>query len=104
MTETPDTPFDAGNPEHVRERARKAKRQERDRDAFLTAMMEQQHGRSWMFDLLGFCGVSRSSFASNALEMARREGQRNVGLYLLEQVTRVAPESYVEMLKEHADE
>lgn len=104
MSDTIDRPFDAGDPDHVRDRARKAKRRDRAHDAVLGALMERAEGRAWLWELLGFCGVFQSSFAPNALEMARREGQRNVGLRLLAEINRVAPDGYMQMLKEQANE
>lgn len=60
---TEEEPFDAGNPEHVRERERKAKVREDVRREGLRYIMADRRGRAWMRHLLGeklFTRVGRS--------------------------------------------
>lgn len=66
----------------------------------LQEIMAFKRGRAFVYRLLETCGIYRSSFASEALAMAFREGERNVGLRLLSEVTEVSPEKYHTMLKE----
>jgi len=65
-------------------------------------LMSSKRGRAIVRDLMTFCGVYKSSFTGNS-ETYFREGQRNVGLYLLSVVQEHAPEHYVEMVKETTD-
>jgi hypothetical protein len=61
-----------------------------------------------MLDLLERTHCFGSSFGTNALAMAFAEGERNVGLQLLNDIMSVAPDQYVLMMREkngreHAD-
>ena len=51
--------------------------------------------------LLGDAGVFRSSFNTNALQMAANEGNRVYGLRVLNRVMALAPEKFEHMLKEN---
>jgi hypothetical protein len=55
----------------------------------------------------GFCrsaGVGQQPFANNALQTAFACGELNVGQRVLDRITSVSPEGYLEMMKEMADE
>ena len=65
-------------------------------------LMSNKRGRAIVRDLMTFCGVYRASFTGNS-ETYFREGQRNVGLYMLALVQEHAPQQYVEMVKEAHD-
>lgn len=93
----------AGNPDEVSKARRKSDRRQRAIDNALKAMMGHRETRLWIFDLLEFCNLYRSSFATSGLVMAQNEGQRNVGLRLLADIMRVAPEQYVLMLTENKE-
>lgn len=62
-------------------------------------LMNDKRGRRIVWRLLEKTGVYRSSFTGNS-ETFFREGQRNVGLMLIEQIHALAPEAYVLMLTE----
>lgn len=66
----------------------------------LKMLMSNASGRRFMWKLLGDCRIFHSNFSTSALEMARREGRREIGLKLLEQVHLLCPERYEEMRKE----
>ncbi len=59
--------------------------------------MSTRDGRAWMWDHLSACGVFRSSYVSNSLDMSFNEGMRNVGLKLLNQLQTYAFEAYQKM-------
>lgn len=69
----------------------------------IQAIMDLPQGRAFIFDLLEFCQIGHSVFATNALIMAHQSGKQNVGLKVQGEVMALAPERYLEMLKE-ADE
>lgn len=99
----PHDPFDlVGNDEQ------KAKREKAQRlDAYLSDedmkwFMGAKRGRRIAYRILDRSGVFRSSFTGNS-ETFFREGMRNVGLILLNQIHEVVPESYVLMMKERND-
>lgn len=63
-------------------------------------VMAHKQGRRFVWRLLEQYGVFRSSFRTDALEMAFLEGQRNDGLRLMADIHEHAPDRYVEMLGE----
>ena len=84
-----------------------ASRRERDRakrdTADLRWIMSDPRGRRFIWRLLGITGIFRSSFTGNS-ETFFREGERNVGLKLLTDVTRDANDFYLTAQQEAADE
>lgn len=96
----PDSTPNLGEPDDVRQAKLEAKVRKREADAVYSGIMQHAGGRRWMYDLLGRCGVYTTSFDRSALQMSFLEGQRNIGLALVAEVTRVCPELYVQMLKE----
>lgn len=67
-------------------------------------LMKQKRGRRMMMRMLELSGVYRTSFSENALTMAFNEGNRNPGLYWLNQIHQHCSEQYTAMLQEQADE
>jgi hypothetical protein len=63
-------------------------------------LMANKRGRRIIWRLLERTGVFRTSFRLNN-EMAFLEGQRNVGLILLDAIHAHCPDAYLTMLKEH---
>jgi hypothetical protein len=74
----------------------------RDQLAVLVKIMSEPVGREWFYDLLSSCHVYTSSFGHNALAMAFREGERNVGIRIGSDITEASPDLYLQMLKEAA--
>lgn len=68
----------------------------------LVWLMGSKRGRRIVWRLLERTGVYRSSFTGNS-ETFFREGQRNVGLWLMAQIHEVCPDQYALMLKEQND-
>lgn len=67
----------------------------------IQALMETEFGRRIMWRLLSqFCGVFDATFSSDALAMAWKEGQREVGLRLIEEIQKYTPHDYARMLSE----
>lgn len=66
----------------------------------LGRFMSTPPGREYMYDLLASCHVYTTSFATNALAMAFREGERNIGLRLGADLTEASADLYLQMLKE----
>lgn len=95
----PKRPFDAGDAEAVRGREKLTKESERRRVNGLKVIVENEDARAWLWELLGFCGIARSSFTGNS-ETFFREGQRNVGLRIQAELVKHHPEKYITMMKE----
>jgi len=94
---------DLGDPIQVRDRNRDLRMAEKTRKDMISAIMGLKQGRAYFYELLAFCQVGHSPFASNALIMAHSCGQMNVGLKVQGDLMAVVPELYLQMLKE-ADE
>jgi hypothetical protein len=65
----------------------------------IDALMSTPAGARFIWRLLTLSGVFRSSFSSDALIMAMNEGQRNIGLRLLGDLTEACPEKYINMMR-----
>lgn len=62
--------------------------------------MATQDGRAWMWEHLAECGVFRSSYVNNAMDVAFNEGARNVGLHLLSDLQEFAFAEFQQMERE----
>lgn len=98
-------PFDLNSPEDARalaeEKARAVMRVEKDD---LLWLMRSKQGRRIAHRILDRAGVFRSSFHTNALQMAFNEGTRNEGLAFLAKLMDYCPEQYSMMLKEQRED
>lgn len=63
-------------------------------------LMSNKRGRRIVWRLLDQAGVFRSSFNTNAAQMAFAEGNRNYGLRMLSQIHALCPDQYPVMMKE----
>lgn len=89
-----------GEKDEVTSRNKRAKKAQLEQDAAISALMQHPQTRSWMYQLLSWCGMYQSSFDRSALSMAFNEGARNVGLRVTSEIMRVCPDSYVQMIRE----
>ncbi len=94
-------PYNAADPDQVKGREGRQKIREAQKRAALARLMSDAEGRMWMWDLLSLCGVYHSSFSREALSMAFSEGRRDIGLHLVAQIHKLAPEQYVRMTQEN---
>ena|SRR5215472_9505159 len=92
--------MDASDPKQVRQAQKEARIRERLRQDVIRNLMSGIAGRSFIYDLLNGCHVFGTSFALNGLQMAFNEGERNVGLKLLNDIMQAAPDSYPLMMRE----
>ena len=81
--------------------SRKTKRAAREEDEALLGVLASVHGRRVLWGELGAAGVFRTSFAMDPLAMAYNEGRRSRGLEMLDRILDLAPERYLEMMREH---
>lgn len=75
-------------------------RRDQEKDDFKWLMGHRQ-GRRFVWRLLSKAGVFRTSFRSDALNMAFLEGQRNLGLLLTSEIHEVCPEREHDMKTEN---
>ncbi|MCM2575069.1 endopeptidase [Achromobacter xylosoxidans] len=98
------TAYDPLNPS-VTETDREAKREDAKHESRVESydmkwLMGNRRGRRIVWRLLSRAGVYRTSFSTNAMQMAFNEGNRNEGLRLMTSLLQNCPERYAEMLQE----
>lgn len=98
------TAYDPLNPS-VTHTDRDAKREDAKHEARIESddmkwLMGNRRGRRIVWRLLSRAGVFRTSFSTNAMQMAFNEGNRNEGLRLITSLLQTCPERYAEMLQE----
>ena len=92
--------FNAADPDQV-DAARRTERMKREQEAAdIKALLADPAGRRVLWRLLDHCGVFRSSFTGHGARDAFNEGTRNVGLFLMAEITGADPDAFVTMLKE----
>jgi hypothetical protein len=90
------------DPEQVKKAAEKEKQgYERDLDD-VRKILATDYGRRFFWRYLGICGVFRTSFTGNSHTFFN-EGERNIGLRLLEDVNNADPTAYVKMVNEREE-
>ena len=67
----------------------------------LSKILCEEHGRRYMWRLLSFCRVMDRSMDRDALVMAFREGQRDIGMRLMQDIYEAEPVAYETMRLEH---
>lgn len=93
--------IDLSDPKQVKEREAKAKLREDNRRRVLASLLSTPEGRDWMWAKLSDCNIFATTFiAGDAYASAFNEGRRSVGLALLADLMRAAPETYVAMQRE----
>jgi hypothetical protein len=97
------TPYNAGNEQHVAKRQKSQKIRDLQKKAALRRLMSDAEGRMWVWDLLVRCGAFQLSFSRDALIMAFNEGRRDIGNHLMADITRISPEMYMRMAVENQE-
>lgn len=87
------------DPEAVRGKKERAVQREAKRLNGLRRVMNDPESRLWLWDLLSFCGINRTSFTGNSTTFFN-EGQRNVGLRVQADLTKHFPKEFIDLLKE----
>lgn len=90
-------PYDSGDIKQVKRQQQKVQsKEERLTNAFIN-LMASPDGRLVFGWLLEQTGPYRSSFATNALQMAYQEGLRKLGLILTDRMAAADPKAWVAM-------
>ena len=85
----------------VRAAEKSAKLADRQRGEVLTTIVETTAGRQYLWDRLEAAHIFRSSFSTDAVQMAFYEGERNQGLLLLGDIMQWCPDQFIQMMREH---
>jgi hypothetical protein len=70
----------------------------------ISALQQHRQGRKFLWWLLEIGGVGQQPYATNALQTSFNCGTLNVGNQILEAIVATAPEGYLTIMKENADE
>src|SRR5262245_7475991 len=92
--------YNAGERKDVRRAEKDAKLAEQQRRETITQIMDSIPGRRWMLEKLEECHVFRTSFHREPTAMAFAEGQRDIGLKLLNDIMVSCPDHYILMMRE----
>ena len=92
---------DTSDPRQVEKAIKAAKTKDEVREEGLRQLLNSAQGRAWMWGLLEQCDPYRTPFNTDALQMSFNCGESNVALKLIGEIHRVAPESYLVMMKEN---
>ena len=91
---------DLSNPTDVKRIAKDARQADLVRQEIIRGIMSLPQGRGWMYGLLERCHVFQTTFTGKSLSMAFQEGERNIGLELIQDVMAACPDQYVAMIRE----
>lgn len=69
----------------------------------MRAVLDMPEARRFLWRLLGHCRVNQSVFEPNS-RMAYNSGMQDVGHFVLGEITKARPESYLLMMQEHQEE
>ncbi len=93
--------FDSSDPKAIREAREKVKSKDQLAKDGLKVTMSNENGRAWLYRVLLACDPFRNCFSLDALEMARRCGEVNIGLQIIAEMQEVSPELYLQTMKEN---
>jgi len=68
----------------------------------IRSMLKSPEGRRVMWYMLSSCRTMAASMSANPYDTAYREGQRSIGLMLLDDIMEAKPEAYDQMRREYA--
>ena len=73
----------------------------RDRErSDIKKVLDRSEGRRFIWRILSEAGIYRSCFSTNALEMARLEGKRDMGNFIIQDVLSAKPDALEIMRRE----
>ncbi|PUB87069.1 MAG: hypothetical protein DBP02_02155 [gamma proteobacterium symbiont of Ctena orbiculata] len=93
--------YDAGDPDQVKSRKKEAEKLLDAEYESLKYIMVDERGRTFIWWLLTQCHVYNTSFTGNS-QTFFLEGERNVGLQVIERLHAKHLDDYLRMMKEHA--
>ena len=99
MNQRRDKPYDAGNPEHVAEAKAESKSAEEQEAEDLKVVLSTPAGRRAYWAIMARTYVSQSAPPGEE-SMARFEGGRDIGTWLIERAFTFAPDMYMLMGQE----
>ena len=93
--------YNASDRKHIRAAEKAAATAEAQRSEVVVESMATVPRRRYVWDKLADCGIFRTTFSPDPLQMAFNEGQRNQGLVLLNDIIEHCPDQFIQAMKEH---
>lgn len=93
--------YNAANRKDIRRAEKDANHVERSRLDVIRHLCDDTAGRRYIWDRLSAAHIFTSSFSPDALAMAFAEGERNIGLQLLNDIMLACPDHFLLMMREH---
>ena len=95
--------YDASNAKHIRAAAKRARQDDVSRQAAIETLMLNPAGRKWVWELLKRAHIFSTSYTGDPTGTLFAEGERNLGLSILLDVTTFCPDQYIQMTREASD-
>lgn len=93
--------YDASDPVQVNEARKKSGRRKKSRLEVIQALMSIPAGRQWIYEKLSECHVYSPTFVVGDPYLSSfKEGERHVGLGILQDVMLASPEQFMKMCNE----
>jgi hypothetical protein len=92
--------YNAAERKDVRRAEKDAKLAEQQRREVIVGLMSAIPGRRWVLETLESCHIFRTSYNRDPTTMAFMEGQRDIGLRLLNDIMASCPDDYILMMRE----
>ena len=93
--------YNAGDRKHVRQLQKASAQAAASAGEVIRSLMSTITGRAWMYGRLESAHIFSASFSSDPNLTAFREGERNQGLMLLNDIMKHCPDQYVLMTREY---
>lgn len=93
--------YNAGERKDVRRAEKDAALADQQRREVMVQIMSAIPGRRWMLEKLEECHVFQTSYSREPIVMAFNEGQRDIGLRLLNDIMSSCPDQYILMMREN---
>ena len=84
----------------VREQQKLAKLVDARNQSVVVVLMSSPDGRAYLWDKLEAAHIFHTSFSTDLAQMSFNEGERNLGLQLLNDIIRWSPDQYIQMIRE----
>jgi hypothetical protein len=93
----------ASSKRQVKDAARKERLRDENELDDLKKILQTYEGRRVVWKLLSYCGIFRLSVEHSGSMTYYNEGRREVGLYLLKEITTADQNLYIQMMKENME-
>lgn len=92
--------YNASDRKQVREAEKSARLADQNRGAVIADLASRESGRRYLWDRIAEAGVFSTTYHDNPQRMAYSEGQRAVGLALLNDFMSYAPDNFIQAMRE----